>query len=52
METKKIIATIKVAGQIASCIGATKIVAGALYAGYQWYNTAEEDLESHIEVEE
>ena len=37
METKKVLATIKVAGQIASVIGATKVVAGAVCAGYQWY---------------
>ena len=34
VDTKKVLGTIKVAGQIASVIGATKIVAGALYAGY------------------
>jgi len=43
MEPKKVLATIKVAGQIASCVGATKILASAFYAGYQWYNTPEEE---------
>ena len=46
MDTKKVLATIKVAGQKASVIGATKVVAGALQAGYQWYNTPEEEHKS------
>ena len=51
MEPKKVLATIKVAGQIASCIGATKILASALVAGYQWYNTPEEDQDGNNEEE-
>ena len=51
METKKVLATIKVAGQIASCIGATKVVASALYAGYQWYNKEDEEEKDSEEAE-